>query len=81
MWRCGCCCPPIKCCLRSLFYSLSIGYIINTFTTKEAALGQVQHGIAVGIIAARASGKAEERLWGCNIALLGGKRQLLLTSS
>jgi hypothetical protein len=50
--------------LRSLFYSLSIGYIINTFTTKEAALGQVQHGIAVGIIAARASGKAEERLWG-----------------
>ena len=63
--------------MRSLFYSLSIGYIICTFTTKEAALGQVEHGIAVGIIAARASGKVEERLWGCSVALLSGTRQLL----
>ena len=80
-WLCGYCCPPIKCCLRSLFYSLSIGYMIHTFTTKEAALGQVEHGIAVGIIAAREAGKAEERLWGCSIALLSDKRQLLWTAS
>ena len=84
MWLCGCCCPPIKCCLRSLFYSLSINHIIDTFITQEVALGQVEHGIAlvyrIGIIAARAGSKAEERLCGCSIVLLNGKRQLLWTA-